>query len=120
MEATKEWLASLKPGDKVMYQPGHREEYREGTVTRTTKTLVILEHARFRKSDGYSPGSTWSLTRIVPLDGKEIRATEARKAASKAANKLADATRYLAPRRSTEWYERVASSVNELLAEESE
>lgn len=41
--AYQEWLAGLKPGDKVMeyYSGGFASVYREGVVSRVTKTQIL-------------------------------------------------------------------------------
>jgi hypothetical protein len=67
-----EWLENLKVGDNVLYS-GRYREYFVGTVTRITKTQVIVKinayENKFRKKDGFVVGGDiWNTSLIREYD----------------------------------------------------
>ena len=82
-----EWIQALKPGDEVAIVRGSgmgRGAWLH-TVERLTKTLVVVDGHKFRKKDGFEPGSTaWGSRKIKrPEDVAEfIEETKIREAQS--------------------------------------
>ena len=71
MSKTREWLAGLKPGDKVFHQ-GRSGDDSVLKVKRLTKTQIVFwfgaGELKFRISDGFNVGAdAWSMHHIVPL-----------------------------------------------------
>lgn len=59
MESNNDWLSELKEGDDVIVvssSGGIRKKV--ATVTRTTKTQIIVGNSRYRKNNGYIIGSS--------------------------------------------------------------
>ena len=77
MSETREWLAGLKPGDRVFHL-GMQGNDSALKVKRLTKTQIIcwfgFGEIKFRLSDGFNVGAdAWSLHRIVPMNDDRIR-----------------------------------------------
>lgn len=58
---SREWLNSLKEGDKVVvrYGRGIGSARRVHTIERTTKTQIIVNNAKYRRLDGYEIGGSY-------------------------------------------------------------
>jgi hypothetical protein len=92
-----EWLASLKVGDEVAIQPGGWDQtQRISRVTRITKTQFVCGSERFRKSDGWAPGSGWSRPNIVKPTQEMRDKIEAARLRTKIKNAATDSTTTLA------------------------
>lgn len=78
----KEWMASLKAGDKVAIK--RNSGWSIQTVKRLTATLVVVKDTyRFKRKDGYLlGGSAWDFTRIEPLSQEVHDAAERDKLAA--------------------------------------
>lgn len=71
-------LKDLVVGDKVFVYDKYDNE-KIGVVKRVTKTLVVVNDIRYRKSDGYEYGvSSYIFTRRIeiPKDEEQIKAIE--------------------------------------------
>lgn len=55
--ADQEWLEQLKAGDEVDIYGGGRTATQKATVTRTTKTQIIIGEARYDVDRGYRRGN---------------------------------------------------------------
>lgn len=66
----KEWLESLKPGDKVVVSSNYGASIQ--LVARTTKTQILLDTGlKFKRDSGYRIGSRmWDSANIEPLTDK--------------------------------------------------
>lgn len=71
MTDKEQWLASLKPGDRVVRSSGFSfRDFSECTVDRTTPKQIIIDHGeRFWKANGRLVGDTgYQVVEIVPMD----------------------------------------------------
>ena len=70
----KDWLGKLKAGDKVIEESGQYSK-KVATVTRTTKTLILIgnKEIRYRREDGWlSGGDAWSRRHITEATEEKI------------------------------------------------
>jgi len=65
----KEWLESLKEGDKVAVRYAYGNKYRIGVIEKITKTQIcIFLESRYRRKDGQECGETgWDRQSIEPI-----------------------------------------------------
>lgn len=67
-----EWLASLKPGDKVAICTGYYG-CRVDAVSRVTNTQIVVGASRFRKVNGRRVGDTGMMTASIdPVDDPRV------------------------------------------------
>jgi hypothetical protein len=63
MENDKEWLNTIKKGDKVFFETNYlsKETLTPDTVKEVTKTMIVLEKntTRFKRNGRVVGGSTW-------------------------------------------------------------
>jgi len=70
----QEYLATIKPGDKVELGNG-----REATVARVTRTLILVsEHVRFLRATGRPVGDPYGMGIVTPERATFIREETAR------------------------------------------
>lgn len=67
-------LKDLKVGDKVIIYSvyGNRDV---SAIERITKTLVVVNNIKYRKSDGFASGESYIFSRIIeiPKDEEQIK-----------------------------------------------
>jgi DNA replicative helicase MCM subunit Mcm2 (Cdc46/Mcm family) len=75
----KTFLENLKPGDRVVISSGGvSDRKRVGRVERLTKTQIIVDGSRFRKSDGWQPGDYWNRAWLQEASEETIKEIAAR------------------------------------------
>lgn len=90
----------LKPGDKVFVQHhsyDRSNKIKVATVERVTKTLIVTASGgRYRRSDGWEPGTGWHrgwlVKELSPAQREAYREQLRVSAARKLADKLKDAS----------------------------
>lgn len=82
---SKEWLQGIEAGDKVIRCNGCQKDIVE--VVRVTPTQIVLQHTRYRKSDGWQITSNrWNHSWLKPMnddDKAEIMLRDSRYSVSK-------------------------------------
>lgn len=59
------WLQNLKAGDRVVIVSGYGRVESLASVSKVTATQIVCGEARFRKSNGYAPGTSWDRSRLA-------------------------------------------------------
>ncbi len=64
-----EWLSSLKEGDEVaVISSGYaRPPVQVRAISRSTAHYLTVEHTKYRRSDGYEPGTGYHKEHITPV-----------------------------------------------------
>lgn len=70
-------LKDLVVGDKVVVYDRYNNR-KIGIVKRVTKTLVVVNYIKYRKSDGFAYGESYIFSRRIeiPKDEEQIKAIE--------------------------------------------
>ena len=70
-------LKDLVAGDKVIVYDKYNNK-KIGVVKRVTKTLVVVNNIKYRKSDGFECGESYIFSRRIeiPKDEEQIKAIE--------------------------------------------
>lgn len=70
-------LKNLVAGDKVIVYDKY-DNKKNGIVKRVTKTLVVVNYIKYRKSDGFACGEPYIFSRRIeiPKDEEQIKAIE--------------------------------------------
>lgn len=74
-------LESVQVGDTLIWHGRHYSDSRVVKVDRLTKTQIVIDLSKFRKSDGYNVGdkNVWSKARVtIPKEGEIKKIQEAR------------------------------------------
>ncbi len=76
------WLASIKPGDRVLTTRGYGRLYDSAKVAKVTDTQFILDGGcRYRRKDGRAVGGDgWTITHMVQPTAERLAEIELLKA----------------------------------------